>query len=214
MVAARSSAAEIDNVETEVEFKLANLADRKQGYWVDFRYRFWPDFLNKTILGDHFSNPQLIATLRTEQVWFNDLLNAIAFTDGSLTEFKSANRLLSRFTVGLTYQPVPLIAFQLAYEYSRTKPRQEPFKCDELSARKERRIFPERHAHRAHVRILTMNLFGEWFWLVFLFLQRGVPFLASVPEGIFLKEEEAPKSVSLKLTLSNAQSFAPTRIKG
>jgi hypothetical protein len=115
-----SSEGEVDNVETEVEFELANLAARKQGYWVDFRYRFWPDFLNKTILGSHFANPQLIATLRAEQVWFSDLLNSIAFSDGSLTEFKTESRLLNRYTLGLTYRPVPLVALQLAYEYTRT----------------------------------------------------------------------------------------------
>lgn len=115
-----SSEGEVGDVETEVEFELANLASRKQGYWLDFRYRFWPDFLNKTILGSQFSNPQLIATFRAEQVWFSGLLQQIAFTDGSLTQFKTQQRLLNRYTVGLTYRPVPLVALQLAYEYTRT----------------------------------------------------------------------------------------------
>ena len=115
-----SSSAEIDDVETEVEFELSNLADRKHGYWVDFRYRFWPEFLSTTILDTHFANPQLIATLRAEQVWFSGLVNALEFSDGALTEYKSANRLLNRFTMGLTYRPVPLVALQLAYEYTRT----------------------------------------------------------------------------------------------
>ena len=115
-----SSEAEIDDVETEVEFELANLANRKQGYWADFRYRFWPDFLSNTILGKHFTNPQLIATFRAEQVWFSELLESIAFANGALTETKSANRLLNRVTMGLTYRPVPLVALQLAYEYTRT----------------------------------------------------------------------------------------------
>lgn len=115
-----SSEAEVDNVETEVEFELANLATRKQGYWVDFRYRFWPAFLNQSILGSHFANPQLIATFRAEQVWFSGLLNSIGFSDGSITEFKTESRLLNRFTLGLTYRPVPLVALQLAYEYTRS----------------------------------------------------------------------------------------------
>jgi hypothetical protein len=115
-----SSEAEIDDVETEVEFELANLANRKQGYWVDFRYRFWPEFLSKTVLGSHFANPQLIATLRAEQVWFSGLLNSLGFTNGTVTDFDSENRLLNRFTLGLTYRPVPLVALQLVYEYTRT----------------------------------------------------------------------------------------------
>jgi hypothetical protein len=114
------SEAEIGDVETEVEFELANLATRKQGYWLDFRYRFWPEFLNRTILGAHFSNPQLIATLRMEQVWFDGLIKEMAFTSTSLTRFSTENRLLNRATLGLTYRPVPLVALQLAYEYTRT----------------------------------------------------------------------------------------------
>ena len=114
------SEGEVGNVETEVEFELANLASRKQGYWVDFRYRFWPEFLSNTILGSHFSNPQLIATLRAEQVWFSGLLKSVGFSDGVLTDFKTENRLLNRYTIGLTYRPVPLVALQLAYEYTRT----------------------------------------------------------------------------------------------
>ena len=114
------SEAEIGDLETEVEFELANLATRKQGYWVDFRYRFWPEFLSNTILGTHFANPQLVATLRAEQVWFSGLLNSIAFAGGALTDFRTENRLLNRFTFGLTYRPVPLVALQLAYEYTRT----------------------------------------------------------------------------------------------
>src|SRR5438876_9060549 len=82
------SEAEIGDVETEVEFELANLATSKQGYWVDFRYRFWPEFLSNTILGKHFSNPQLIATLRLEQVWFNGLIKEMAFTNSTLTQFE------------------------------------------------------------------------------------------------------------------------------
>jgi len=115
-----SSEGEVGDVETEVEFELANLASRKQGYWLDFRYRFWPEVLNRTILGSQFPNPQLIATLRLEQVWFSGLINSIAFTDGSLTEFKTQQRLLNRYTLGLTYRPMPLVALQLAYEYTRT----------------------------------------------------------------------------------------------
>jgi hypothetical protein len=114
------SEAEIGDVETEVEFELANLATSKQGYWVDFRYRFWPEFLSNTILGKHFANPKLIATLRLEQVWFNGLIKEMAFTGASLAQFENESRLLNRATLGVTYRPVPLVALQLAYEYTRT----------------------------------------------------------------------------------------------
>jgi hypothetical protein len=60
----KESEGEVEDIETEVEFELANLATRKQGYWIDFRYRFWPEFLSHTVLDRHFANPQLITTLR------------------------------------------------------------------------------------------------------------------------------------------------------
>jgi hypothetical protein len=71
-------------------------------------------------LGTISQNPQLIATFRAEQVWFSGLLDSLEFANGALTESKSTNRLLNCFTLGLTYRPVPLVALQLAYEYTRT----------------------------------------------------------------------------------------------
>ena len=106
--------------EAEIEFELSQLAKRKQGYWVDFRYRFWPEFLSNTFLGRRFSNPQLISTLRWEQAWLQGLIQEIDFTGGTLTDLKRESRLINRATVGLTYRPVPLAAFTIAYEYTRT----------------------------------------------------------------------------------------------
>jgi hypothetical protein len=40
-----------------------------------------------------------------------------------------------------------------------------------------------------------MNIVGKWFCLVCLISSLGSPLLASAQEGIFLKEEEAPKAV-------------------
>jgi FMN-binding domain len=40
-----------------------------------------------------------------------------------------------------------------------------------------------------------MNMLGKWFWLVCLLSSLGIPLLASAQEGIFLREEEAPKAV-------------------
>jgi outer membrane murein-binding lipoprotein Lpp len=116
----KESEGEVDDVETEVEFELANLATRKQGYWVDLRYRFWPEFLSNTLLGRHFANPQLVSVLRWEQVWFSGLIKEMGFTGGTLTDLSKESRLLNRLTLGLAYRPVPSVAFQLAYEYTRT----------------------------------------------------------------------------------------------
>jgi hypothetical protein len=96
------------------------LAKRKQGYWLDFRYRFWPEFLSDTFLGRRFANPQLIATLRWEQAWLQGLIRELDFTGGALTDLRKESRLVNRSTLGLTYRPAPLAAFTIAYEFTRT----------------------------------------------------------------------------------------------
>jgi hypothetical protein len=53
-------------------------------------------------------------------VWFGGLIKAMDFSGGSLTDLSKESRLLNRLTLGLAYRPVPSVAFQLAYEYTRT----------------------------------------------------------------------------------------------
>jgi hypothetical protein len=99
-----------------VEFELAGLAETKQGYWVDLRYRFWPEFLSRSVLGWQFDNPQLILTVRGEQVWLDGLVNSVEFEASQLTRLSQENRFVNRATVGLAYRPVPLVVFQAAFE--------------------------------------------------------------------------------------------------
>jgi hypothetical protein len=108
------------DLESEVEFELSGLARTKQGYWLDLRYRFWPALLSDTFLGRRFDNPQLVAVIRGEQAWLNDLLEEASFSRGQLTTFESDDRRVDRITAGLAYRPVPLVAFQLAYEFTQT----------------------------------------------------------------------------------------------
>src|SRR3990172_4400862 len=119
---ARDQAAESadPDLETEVEFELTNLARTKQGYWLEGRYRFWPAFLSDTFLGHRFDNPQLIAVLRGEQVWLGDQIEEAEFAGGRLTVFETDDRHVNRITAGLAYRPVPLVVFQLAYEFTKT----------------------------------------------------------------------------------------------
>ena len=114
------SEGEVGDVETEVEFELANLARAKQGYWIEGRYRFWPSLLDKTPLGHPFDNPQLIGVVRGEQVWLNDLVEEVAFSGRQLTAFEEDDRFVNRFTAGLAYRPIPPVVFQLAYEFTWT----------------------------------------------------------------------------------------------
>ncbi len=108
------------NLEAEVRFELAGLARNKHGFWIEGRYRFWPEVLTPTVFGKYFENPQLIAILRGEQVWLNGLVRQAEFSGGLLTNLDQENRQLARITTGLAYRPTPLVVFQLAYEYTKT----------------------------------------------------------------------------------------------
>lgn len=110
-------------LDSTVEFELAGLADTKQGYWLDLRYRFFPDVLRDTILARKFENPQFILTTRWEQVWLDGLVRAIDFTGGALTSISRDNRFVNRLTLGFAYRPVPLVVFQAAYERTWTDTR-------------------------------------------------------------------------------------------
>src|SRR5262249_56668845 len=115
--AARDEETEFENpnLESEVESELANRATTKQGYWLELRYRFWPEILSHSFLGWEFENPQLVAVLRGEQVWLNGLVEEAAFGGGRLVSFETDDRRVARITVCLSYRPVPLVLFQLAY---------------------------------------------------------------------------------------------------
>ncbi len=108
------------NLETEVNFTLANLSQTKHGYWLEARYPFWLESLSDTLWGRGFSNPQFIPTLRWEQVWLPSLLHDATFEDGAVTAFKTESRFINRVTAGFAYVPTPLVRFSLAYEYTWT----------------------------------------------------------------------------------------------
>ncbi|HSX78189.1 MAG TPA: hypothetical protein VLQ80_06415 [Candidatus Saccharimonadia bacterium] len=101
---------------TELNFTLANLATAKSGYWLEFRYPFWPAVLSQTLLGHDFANPQLVPVVRWEQVFFHKLLTDLDFADGEITTLRTRNATLNRFTIGFAYRPTPLWVFSLAYE--------------------------------------------------------------------------------------------------
>jgi hypothetical protein len=115
-VAEQALAAGTAPLDVVVEFELAGLADSKQGYWLDLRYRSFPDFLRGTVLGRPFENPQFILTTRWEQVWLHNLVKEIDFTGSTVSDIMREDRYINRATLGFTYRPVPLVAFQLAYE--------------------------------------------------------------------------------------------------
>jgi hypothetical protein len=108
------------NFEAEIEFEIDSLAESRSGYWVEPRYRFRPAWLKRTIFGRPFEDPVLTAVGRWEQAWIDGLLEEVEFSEGQVTELLQVDRRVDRFTIGGSYRPVPLVAFQLAYEYTRS----------------------------------------------------------------------------------------------
>ncbi len=102
-------------IEDEIEIELSGLSDSRQGYWIEARYAFSPDFLRRTVFGKE-EQPLWYLGMRWEQVWYNNLVQEAAFSEGSLSEFLTSDRQVNRLTLGLTYRPTPLVGFQLAYE--------------------------------------------------------------------------------------------------
>jgi hypothetical protein len=115
-VLSKEIAAGTEPLESAIDFELAGLADTKQGYWLEGRYRFFPDFLRNSFLAWKFENPQFVLVTRWEQVWLNGLVKEIDFADGVLTSLSKEDRFVNRLTFGLAYRPVPLVVFQAAYE--------------------------------------------------------------------------------------------------
>lgn len=109
-------------LDVTVDFELSGLATIKHGYWLEGRYRFFPDALRDTVLGRKLENPQFILVTRWEQAWLQGLVQNIAFTGGALTHIAKENRWINRTTLGLAYRPVPLVVFQLALERTWTNP--------------------------------------------------------------------------------------------
>ncbi len=117
--AAQTSSAETAQLETEVEAEFAGpLTNQRYGYWVDFKYRFWPRFLDRTFLGRGFENPQLIPIVRLERIWFNDFVKGFDFSDGKTTSLETEDMEQQRTTVGLTYRPAASVAFTAALEHN------------------------------------------------------------------------------------------------
>jgi hypothetical protein len=104
--------------ESVMEFALDSMADTKQGYWLEARYRFRPDWLKTSIFGRYFDDPVLTAVVRGEEVWYDGLLRELTFASGQVTSLDKDDRRIDRVTIGGSYRPVPLVVFQLAYEFT------------------------------------------------------------------------------------------------
>lgn len=105
-------------LETEGEFKGPFTKSRK-GFWVDFKYRARPKWLQNSFLGRDFEEPQIIPIVRWERLWFDDFLTGFKFSASEITQLKMEDLQQERITLGLSYRPAPSIVFSTAWEHNR-----------------------------------------------------------------------------------------------
>ncbi len=118
--AAQTFSSETSILEAEVETEFAGpLTKRRRGFWVDFKYRYWPLWLDKTFLGRDLENPQLIPIVRFERIWFDDFVTGLDFAGGAITSLEREDLLQQRTTVGLAYRPIASVVFSTAWEHNR-----------------------------------------------------------------------------------------------
>lgn len=117
--AAATSSTETRALEAEIEAELAGpFTNQRYGFWVDFKYRFWPRWLDRSFLGQGFENAQLIPIVRYERIWFNDFFTDVRFSNGLLQGVSRENVSQDRITVGMTYRPTTSVAFTTAFEHN------------------------------------------------------------------------------------------------
>jgi hypothetical protein len=108
---------ELNETETEVEVGLKGpFTDHRHGFWVDLKYRWRPGWLKQSLLGEGFSDPQLIPIIRYERVWYNKLVREFSFRQGVGGDLDLENLSQDRVTVGLTYRPVSSVPISFAYQ--------------------------------------------------------------------------------------------------
>ncbi|HCU25664.1 MAG TPA: hypothetical protein DF383_11670 [Deltaproteobacteria bacterium] len=108
------------DLESVVKMLPSGLVSTKQGYWVELRYHFRPQWLTKSWFGRHFSDPQLIPVVRWEQAFLHGLVTDFEAVNGVVTVLNKENRRVDRATVGLAFRLNPLAVFQTAYEFTQT----------------------------------------------------------------------------------------------
>lgn len=115
----RKSEDELSETETEVAIGLAGpFANQRYGFWFDLKYRWRPDWLRSSILGESFNDPQLIPIVRYERVWFNKFVRGLTFKGGAIEGFDVEDLSQDRLTLGLTYRPVASVPISFAYEHN------------------------------------------------------------------------------------------------
>jgi len=117
---AATSSAETSTLETEIEAGFKGPFTRSRaGFWLDLKYRLTPEWLRSGMLGRDFEDPQLIPVFRWERIYFNDFVRGFDFAGGAVTNINRENAAQERFTLGLSYRPVPSVVLSAAWERNR-----------------------------------------------------------------------------------------------
>lgn len=121
-VGAKTSGEETEELESEVEAEFKGpLTNQRYGFWIDFKYRWRPQWLRESFLGRGFEDPQLIPIVRYERVWFNDLVRELEFSGGRISDLALENVSQDRITIGLTYRPINSVPITFAYEHTQRR---------------------------------------------------------------------------------------------
>lgn len=100
---------EAANLETEIEFSLERLSDRRYGLWVDLKAPL-------PVKGFGFSDSQITPILRYERVWLKGVVEEFEFAKGTISTLSRRDLGQQRITVGLSYRPTPTVSLQAVYE--------------------------------------------------------------------------------------------------
>ena len=104
---------------TVTEFTIKDLTPARQGFWLEARYRFWPEGWRKGVLGQGFENPQLTPVIRYERVTLKDAIDEVALEGGEIGTPDRQTLRQERTTVGLSYRPLSTVVFSVAVEFNR-----------------------------------------------------------------------------------------------
>ena len=104
---------------TEAEFTIKDLTPVRQGFWIEARYPFWPAAWRDSVLGKGFENPRLTPVVRYERVTLKDAIDEVALEGGEIERGATETLRQERTTVGLSYRPIPSVAFSVALEHNR-----------------------------------------------------------------------------------------------
>jgi hypothetical protein len=80
-----------------------------QGGYVQTNYYFWPEFLNGTFLGKHFSDPKFTAVFRYDFARIADDEDA-----GTVANKEE------RYAMGMNYRPIKNFVFKVEYQFNKT----------------------------------------------------------------------------------------------